>query len=66
MRRGYDRMKKAKAKSGCGVAETRVGKNPGFKKKKPAQWVFLVFFGFFGVFWVFLGSFGFFPRREDF
>jgi hypothetical protein len=25
----------------------RVGKNPGFKKKNPAQWVFLVFFGFF-------------------
>jgi hypothetical protein len=32
----------------------RVGKNPGFFKKNPAQWVFL---GFFWVFWVFLGFF---------
>jgi hypothetical protein len=41
----------------------RVGKNPGFLKKNPAQWVFwffLVFFGFFGFFWVFL------PGREGF
>jgi hypothetical protein len=31
----------------------RVGKNPGFLKKKPAQWVFLGFLGFFGFFLVF-------------
>jgi hypothetical protein len=34
----------------------RVGKDPGLKKK-PAQWGFLVFFGFFGFF---------LPRRECF
>jgi hypothetical protein len=28
----------------------RVGKNPGDLKKKPAQWIFLVFLGFFGFF----------------
>ncbi len=48
----------------------RVGKNPGFFKKKPAQWVFLVFLGFFGVFWVFLGFFwvflGFFAQTRGF
>jgi hypothetical protein len=27
----------------------RVGKNPGFFKKNPAQWVFLGFFEFFGL-----------------
>jgi diphthamide synthase (EF-2-diphthine--ammonia ligase) len=36
---------------------SRVGKNPGFFKKKPARWVFLVFFlvllVFFGFYWVF-------------
>ncbi len=41
-------------------------KKPGFFKKNPAQWVFLVFLfflGFFGFFWVF----GFFlPGREGF
>ncbi len=34
----------------------RVGKNPGFFKKNPAQWFFwffLGFLGFFGFFWVF-------------
>jgi hypothetical protein len=36
---------------------SRVGKNPGFLKKKPAQWGFLGFFGFFGFFWVFWGFF---------
>jgi hypothetical protein len=43
-------------------------KKPGFLKKKPAQWVFLFFFGFFGFFGVFLGFFaqtrgflGFYP-----
>jgi hypothetical protein len=30
---------------------------PGFKKKKPAQWVFL---GFIGFYWVLLGYFGFY------
>jgi hypothetical protein len=45
---------------------------PGFKKK-PAQWVFLFFwgfFGFFGVFWGFLVFFWIFfiylPRKESF
>jgi hypothetical protein len=32
----------------------RVGKNPGLKKKKPAQWGFFFFFYFFGFFWVFM------------
>jgi hypothetical protein len=47
-------------------------KNPGFLiKKKPAQWGFLVFFGFFfGFFGFFLGFFGsfwvFLPGREGF
>jgi hypothetical protein len=41
----------------------RVGKNPGFLKKNPAQWVFLGFFGFFGFFWVF---WGFFARTRGF
>ncbi len=41
----------------------RAGKNPGFFKKNPAQWVFLVFFGFF-VF--FLGFFGFFAQTRGF
>jgi hypothetical protein len=36
---------------------SRVGKKPGFFKKKTAQWVFLGFFGFFGVF---------LPGREGF
>jgi hypothetical protein len=35
-------------------------KKPGFFKKNPAQWVFLGFFGFFGVFWGFFGFFGVF------
>jgi hypothetical protein len=40
-------------------------KKPGFKKKKPAQWVFW----FFGVLWVFGFFGGFFiylPRRGSF
>jgi hypothetical protein len=56
----------------------RVGNLTGLEKtrvflKNPAQWVFLVFFGFslgflgffgiFGFFWDFLG---FLPRREGF
>ena len=46
------------------AVNARVGKNPGFFKKNPAQWVFLGFFGFFWVFWVFLGFFGFFCPDE--
>jgi hypothetical protein len=56
-------------------AQSRVGKNPGLKKK-PAQWVFWSFFGFlgyfwcfwviFGVFWVFWVFWVFLPRREGF
>jgi hypothetical protein len=42
----------------------RVGKNPGFFKKNPAQWVFLGFFGFFWVFWVFWVFLGFFCPDE--
>jgi len=41
-------------------------KKPGFLKKKPAQWVFLGFFGFFWVFLVFLGFFGFFAQKRGF
>ncbi len=37
-------------------------KNPGFFKKKPAQWVFLCFFGIFGFFGFFIDL----PRRESF
>ncbi len=44
----------------------RVGKNPGLKKKKPAQWVFLGFFGFFGFFWVFWGFLGCFAQTRGF
>jgi hypothetical protein len=49
-------------------ATCRVEKKPGFKKK-PAQWVFLGFWGFFVCFFGFLGVFGFFlyiylPRGE--
>jgi hypothetical protein len=47
-------------------AWSRVGKNPGLKKK-PSPVVFFGFFlgflGFFGFFWVFLGSL---PRRGGF
>ncbi len=49
---------------GCFQRETwgmgRVGKNPGFFKKKPAQWFLL---GFLGLFCFFLG---FLPRGEGF
>jgi hypothetical protein len=41
------------------AAEGRVGKNPGLKKK-PAQWVFLFFLGFFGFFKIYL------PKRGSF
>ena len=41
-----------------GRAEGRVGKNPG-KKKKTAQWFFLLFWGFL-FFFIYL------PRRESF
>jgi hypothetical protein len=51
----------------------RVGKNPGFLKKKPSPVVFLGFLGFFWVFWVFLvfffqtrGFLGFFQFHEYF
>jgi hypothetical protein len=40
-------------------------KNPGLKKK-PAQWVFLVFFYFLGFLWVFLVFYINLPRRESF
>jgi hypothetical protein len=50
--------------------EGRVGKNPGFLKKIPAQWFFFGFFGFFGFFWVFFaqtrGFLGFFQFDEYF
>jgi hypothetical protein len=39
------------------TSQSRVGKNPGFFLKKPAQWVFLVFFGFFAQTRGFLGFF---------
>jgi hypothetical protein len=42
---------------------SRVGKNPGFKKK-PAQWVFPS--GFFWVFKGFFGFFGFFVQTRGF
>ncbi len=54
------------AEAGRWVAEAdrcRVGKNPVFKKKNPAQWVF---WGFFGFFWVILGFFGFFAQTRGF
>jgi hypothetical protein len=35
----------------------RVGKNPGFFWKNPAQWLFLGFFGFYGFFLFFWGFF---------
>jgi hypothetical protein len=37
--------------------QNRVGKNPGFLKKNPAQWVFWVLLGYLGFFGVFLGFF---------
>jgi hypothetical protein len=46
------------------VTSGRVGKNPGFFKKKPSPVGFFVFFLVFGFFF---GVFGvFWPRREGF
>jgi hypothetical protein len=44
----------------------RVGKNPVFFLKNPAQWVFFGFFGFFWGFWVFWVFLGFFARAREF
>jgi hypothetical protein len=58
---------KLQRRNGAGPVSTsvadRVGKNPGFKKKKTAQWVFWFFFGFF---WVFGFFWGFFAQTRGF